>query len=115
MKDPYWTYIDKLRGQIDELKAGVDFYEEVLRLRAETIDLHAIIDEQEKAIEAFEVECDEADEEMERMQIALHKLADIHDRSPSGDWLLDSKLAYARKMLFEAREIARAALELPDV
>lgn len=48
MKDPYWTYIDKLRGQIDELKAGVDFYEEVLRLRAEKIDLVAELAELEE-------------------------------------------------------------------
>lgn len=50
MKDPYWTYIDKLRGQIDELKAGVDFYEEVVRLRAEKIDLVEALEDADQEI-----------------------------------------------------------------
>ena len=49
--------------------------------------------------------------EIERLREALRSLSYIHDNNPSDEWAMVPELAYARHMLFEVRQIARAALK----
>ena len=46
--DYFWEYIKQLRNEISDLKAGVDYYDEVIRLRGEKIDLLERIEELER-------------------------------------------------------------------
>jgi hypothetical protein len=56
----------------------------------------------------------EAVDEIERLREALRSLSYIHDGNPSDEWAMVPELAYARHMLFEVRQIARATLKEKD-
>lgn len=54
------------------------------------------------------------EERIEKLEAALQALAYIHDGNPSDAMAGVSELDYARHMLWEARQIARKALEEKD-
>ena len=75
--------------------------DEIERLREDKLD----------ALAAVESENAFYQEEIERLREALLSLSYIHDGNPSDEWAMVPELAYARHMLFEVRQIARAALK----
>lgn len=58
--------------------------------------------------------CGEAADRILKLEAALQALAYIHDGNPSDAMAGVSELDYARHMLWEARQIARKALEEKD-
>ena len=56
----------------------------------------------------------EAADRIEKLEAALEALSHIHDGNPSDAYADVPELDYARHMLWEARQIARKALEGKD-
>ena len=57
---------------------------------------------------------EEAADRIEKLETALEALSHIHDGNPSDAYAGVPELDYARHMLWEARQIARNALEGKD-
>ena len=57
---------------------------------------------------------EEAADRIEKLENALEALSHIHDGNPSDGYADVPELDYARHMLWEARQIARNALEGKD-
>ena len=58
--------------------------------------------------------CLDAADRIEKLENALEALSQIHDGNPSDAYADVPELDYARHMLWEARQIARKALEGKD-